>query len=88
MNFEELYDEIKETKTNGNLIVPKEYFKKLLLMNMLIVQTKPKIKQTEIFNYLKGDTFEMPSAWEGLDDSKKEKYLTSIKEISNLLEKF
>jgi hypothetical protein len=88
MNFEELYNEIKEADNHGNIIVPREYFKKLLLMNMLILQNKPKIKQQEIFGYLKDDFFEMPSAWDGLEDNKKEKFLTTVQEISNLLEKF
>lgn len=86
MNFEELYTEIKEAKTNGNIIVPKEFLKRLLLMNMLILQNRTKIKQTEIFNYLKGDYFETPCAWEGLEESKKEKFLTTVQEISKLLE--
>lgn len=83
----DVFSRLKQVNTDGNLLLPKEYVRKLLLMNMLIMQEKQKINQTDIFKYIKDNGFELPSAWESLDLVKQEKFLVLVKELINLMEK-
>ena len=52
MDIQKLYTELKNIDINGNIILPKEYLKKFIMMNILLLQEKQKISQTDIFKYL------------------------------------
>mgnify|MGYP001020082890 CR=1 FL=1 len=88
MDIKELYNNLKTIDPNGNIILPKEYLKKFILMNILIMQEKRHIDQKEIFNYIKDNGFEIPGVWDNLDLSKQEKFFANANELLNLMKKF
>lgn len=88
MDIKELLSDLKQVETKGNIILPKEYLRKFMLMNILIMQEKQRIDQKDIFNYIKDNGFEIPGAWDGLDQSKREKFLSNFEELLDLMKKF
>ena len=88
MDIKELYNNLKNTDTTGNIILPKEYLKKFILMNILIMQEKRYIGQKEIFNYIKDNGFEIPGVWDNLDKTKQDKFLKNSEELLKIMEKF
>lgn len=88
MDIKDLLNDLKDIDGKGNIVLPKEYLRKFMLMNILIMQEKQKIEQKDIFNYIKDNGFEIPGAWDGLDKSKQEKFLGSFEELVDLMKKF
>ena len=83
-NLDELFNKIKQADDNDNLIIPKEYLKKFILSNLLIIKNKQTIKKDKIFDYLNNDNFVFPSGFELLDEDKQKKYLNNLATLIKL----
>jgi hypothetical protein len=83
-NIEELFQKMKSADDKGNIILPKEYLKKFILLNLLIVRDNLEIPKDKIFDYLKNDSFHIPSSYDNLDESKQKKYLDNLEVLIKL----
>jgi hypothetical protein len=83
-NIEELFQKIKSADDTGNLILPKEYLKKFILLNLLIIRDNLEIPKDKIFDYLKNDNFSIPSNYDSLDENKQKKYLNNLETLVKL----
>jgi len=86
MNEEELnrlYEKIKDANINGNIILPKEYLRKFIMMNLLMIKDK-KIINDEIYDYRKYNVYELPSDFESLGKDKQDKYLNNLEALIKL----
>ena len=85
MELNDIFKELKDINNKGNIILPREFVRKFLLMNILIMNEPTTIDQKEIFNYMKDNGFELPSIWQKLDTNKKDKYLEAVNELVSIL---
>jgi hypothetical protein len=83
-DIEELFQKIKSADDTGNLILPKEYLKKFILLNLLIIRDNLEIPKDKIFDYLKNDNFSIPSNYDSLDENKQKKYLNNLETLVKL----
>ena len=84
-SLNDIFKDLKDISNKGNIILPKEFVRKFLLMNILIMNENTSIDQKEIFNYMKDNGFELPSIWQKLDTNKKDKYLETVNELISIL---
>lgn len=83
-DLDELFLKIKQADDNGNLIIPKDYLKKFILSNLLILKSNNEIQKDKIFDYLNNDKFIFPSNFDILDEEKKKKYLNNLESLIRL----
>lgn len=81
--LERLYEKIKNTTTEGNLILPKEFLRKFIMMNLLMIKDK-KIINDDIYSYRKYNVYELPSDFETLGKDKQDKYLNNLEALIKL----